>query len=97
MARVHDHVTPAMRRQILRCPKERRADAAKGLTTIPLAVHEYERGLNAYAADAVRVSLKPITWQRRRNNPVSRRIRLHVDDFRTVHCAFLQKDSFCNG
>jgi 2-polyprenyl-6-methoxyphenol hydroxylase-like FAD-dependent oxidoreductase len=45
------------------------ADAAKGRTTIPLAVHEYERGLNAYAADAVRVSLKPITWQRRLANP----------------------------
>ncbi|MFD9740118.1 FAD-dependent monooxygenase [Umezawaea sp. NPDC059074] len=45
------------------------ADAAKGLTTIPLAVHEYERGLNAYAADAVRTSLKPIVWQKRLANP----------------------------
>ncbi|MFC4585337.1 FAD-dependent oxidoreductase [Sphaerisporangium corydalis] len=45
------------------------ADAAKGLTTIPLAVHEYERGPAAYAADAVRVSLKPIVWQRRLANP----------------------------
>ncbi len=47
----------------------RLADAVKGRTTIPLAVHEYERGLNAYAADAVRVSLKPIVWQRRLANP----------------------------
>jgi salicylate hydroxylase len=46
------------------------ADAAKGTTTIPVAVHEYERGLNAYAADAVRLSMRPITLQRRLARPV---------------------------
>ncbi|MGV9708106.1 FAD-dependent oxidoreductase [Streptomyces sp. NPDC003483] len=44
-------------------------NAAKGLTTIPLGVHAYERGLTAYAADAVRVSLKPLVWQRRLARP----------------------------
>ncbi|MFD4676098.1 FAD-dependent oxidoreductase [Lentzea sp. NPDC058450] len=46
------------------------ADAAKGLTTIPLAVHEYERGLATYAAEAVRVSMVPIVWQKRLTNPL---------------------------
>ncbi|ODU05331.1 MAG: hypothetical protein ABS81_07890 [Pseudonocardia sp. SCN 72-86] len=46
------------------------ADAAKGVTTVPLAVHEYERGLHAYAPDAVRVSMIPIVWQLRLANPV---------------------------
>ncbi|MGI5500774.1 FAD-dependent oxidoreductase [Lentzea sp. CA-135723] len=46
------------------------ADAAKGLTTIPLAVHEYERGLATYAAEAVRVSMIPIVWQKRLRNPL---------------------------
>ncbi|MBT1093455.1 NAD(P)/FAD-dependent oxidoreductase [Streptomyces sp. Tu102] len=46
------------------------AEAAKGLTTIPLAVHEYERGLATYAAEAVRVSMVPIVWQKRMTNPL---------------------------
>ncbi|MFJ4367988.1 hypothetical protein ACIP4S_28055 [Streptomyces chartreusis] len=46
------------------------AEAAKGLTTIPLAVHEYERGLATYATEAVRVSMVPIVWQKRMPNPL---------------------------
>ncbi|BFO18091.1 NAD(P)/FAD-dependent oxidoreductase [Streptomyces sp. KM77-8] len=46
------------------------ADAAKGRTTIPLALHEYERGLAAYAAEAVRVSMVPIVWQKRMAKPL---------------------------
>ncbi|MEU3244382.1 hypothetical protein [Streptomyces sp. NPDC006875] len=32
-------------------------------------MHGYERGLTEYAADPVRVSLKPLVWQRRLARP----------------------------
>ncbi|WP_436534679.1 FAD-dependent oxidoreductase [Actinoplanes sp. HUAS TT8] len=48
---------------------EHLAGAVKGRTTIPVAVHEYERGLTAYAGEAVRVSMQPIVWQRRLAHP----------------------------
>lgn len=40
-------------------------DASRGTTTIPVAVHEYERALHAYAGAAIRTSMTPIVWQRR--------------------------------
>lgn len=44
-------------------------DVRKGTATIPLAVYAYEQQMPAYAADAIRESLKPLTWTRRMSGP----------------------------
>ncbi|WP_300013043.1 FAD-dependent monooxygenase [Pseudonocardia sp.] len=47
-------------------------EARTGTTTIPLAVHGYERRMPAYAADAIRESLAPLAWMRRLSTPGTR-------------------------
>ncbi len=49
----------------------RLADAAAGHTPIALAVHDYQREVSGYAAEAVRVSLGPLRLQRALGNPVA--------------------------
>lgn len=45
-----------------------------GRSTVPLAVHAYERAMPAHAVPAIRVSLGPLSWQRRLSGPVARRV-----------------------
>ncbi|WP_448641815.1 FAD-dependent oxidoreductase [Geodermatophilus sp. URMC 63] len=40
-----------------------------GSTTLPLAVHDYQRQMAAYAPDAVRGSLAPLRWMRAAGHP----------------------------
>lgn len=57
-----------------------------GDATVPLAVHDYERAMPAYAATAIRVSLGPLAWQRRLAGPVGRRVaRLALPGLATAH------------
>lgn len=45
-----------------------------GRTTVPLAVHAYERAMPAHALPAVRTSLAPLAWQRRLAGPFAQRL-----------------------
>ena len=43
--------------------------AAKGAMTVPVALHAYEREMATWGPDAVRESLRPLTWQHRMSSP----------------------------
>ena len=49
-------------------------DALTGTSTVPLAVHAYERAMPAYAAPAIRSSLGPVVWQHRLSGRGAQRV-----------------------